>query len=42
MEMKNLGQLSNPYNDDKVIANCGLFGMMNLAGETFSGKEILR
>ena len=40
--MKNLGQLSNPYNDDKVIANCGLFGMMSLEGETFSGKDILK
>ena len=40
--MKNLGQISNPYNDDKVIANCGLFGMMSLAGETFSGSDILK
>jgi glutamate synthase domain-containing protein 1 len=40
--MKNLGQISNPYNDDKVIANCGLFGMMNLDGDTFSGKDILK
>ncbi|MGB9596040.1 MAG: class II glutamine amidotransferase [Candidatus Poribacteria bacterium] len=40
--MKNLGQISNPYNDDKVIANCGLFGMMSLERNTFSGKDIIK
>ena len=40
--MENLSQLSNPYNDDKVIANCGLFGMMSLEGQTFSGRDILK
>ncbi len=40
--MKNLGQISNPYNDDKVIANCGLCGMMSLEGETFSGTDIMK
>ena len=40
--MKNLSRISNPYNDDKVIANCGLFGMMNLKGETFSGKDVIK
>jgi glutamate synthase domain-containing protein 1 len=39
--MKNLGQISNPYNDDKVIANCGLFGMMSLEGQTFSGADAM-
>jgi len=40
--MENLSQISNPYNDDKVIANCGLFGMMSLEGQTFSGRDILK
>jgi len=40
--MENLSQISNPYNDDKVIANCGLFGMMNLEGQTFSGRDVLK
>jgi glutamate synthase domain-containing protein 1 len=40
--MENLSKLSNPFNDDKVIASCGLFGMMNLEGETFSGRDILK
>jgi len=40
--MKNLSQVSNPYNDDKVISACGLFGMMSLEGETFSGRDAMR
>jgi len=40
--MENLSKISNPFNDDKVIANCGLFGMMSLEGNTFSGKDIIK
>ena len=40
--MKNLSQISNPNRDDKVISACGLFGMMNLQGETFSGRDIVK
>jgi glutamate synthase domain-containing protein 1 len=40
--MKNLSQYFNPFNDDKVIANCGLFGMMSLEGNTCSGKNIIK
>lgn len=40
--MKNLSQISNPFNDDKVIANCGLFGMMSLERNTFSGSDIIK
>lgn len=40
--MKDLSKISNPYNDDKVIANCGLFGMMSLEGRSFPGSEIIR
>ncbi len=37
--MKDLGTVANPYGDDKVINACGLFGMMNLRGERFSGRD---
>ena len=40
--MKNLSQYFNPFNDDRVIANCGLFGMMSLEGRTCSGKDIIK
>jgi glutamate synthase domain-containing protein 1 len=39
--MKNLSQISNPYNDDKVIASCGLFGMMSLEGRKFNGTDTM-
>jgi len=28
--MKDTGRINNPYNEDKVIDACSLFGMMNL------------
>ncbi|MEM2370750.1 MAG: glutamine amidotransferase family protein [Candidatus Bathyarchaeia archaeon] len=31
--------LNNPYNDDKVIDACGLFGMMDLTGKCFGSKD---
>ncbi len=40
--MKNLNQIANPYNDDKVHAACGLFGVMSTSGEPLSGRAILR
>ena len=40
--MENLSKLSNTFGDDKVISSCGLFGMMSLAGETFSGHDIMK
>src|SRR5512143_4227016 len=30
-------RLSNPYDEDKVIAACGLFGAMDTSGARFSG-----
>ncbi|HHY97615.1 MAG TPA: glutamine amidotransferase family protein [Firmicutes bacterium] len=39
--MKNLERMANPFNDDKVIANCGIFGVMNTAGEKMSGRDII-
>ena len=40
--MKDLGRISNPYSDDKVIDACSLFGMMDTAGKRFSGKGVIR
>lgn len=40
--MKDLSAVSNPYGDDKVIHNCGLFGAMNLSGKVFSGSVVTR
>lgn len=40
--MKNLTITSNPYNDDKVVDACSIFGMMDTTGRRFSGKDIMR
>jgi len=40
--MKNIRQVNNPHNDDKVIDACSLFGMMDTTGKRFSGKEVVR
>ncbi len=40
--MKDLERISNPFNDDKVIASCSIFGAMSLEGRKFSGKDIIR
>jgi glutamate synthase domain-containing protein 1 len=40
--MHDLSKVSNPFGDDKVIAACSLFGMMNLRGERFSGRDIIK
>ncbi|MBS7646940.1 glutamine amidotransferase family protein [Candidatus Bathyarchaeota archaeon] len=34
--------LNNPYNDDKVIDACGLFGMMDLTGRCFGSKDPIK
>ena len=33
--------LENRYGDDKVYDACGLFGIMDVAGQCFSGKDIV-
>ncbi len=38
----NVTKLNNPYNDDKVISACCLFGMMDVSGRCFSGKDIIK
>ncbi|MFC1998911.1 glutamine amidotransferase family protein [Chloroflexota bacterium] len=40
--MKDLGRMNNPYCDDKVIASCSIFGMMDTNGRCFSGEGIIR
>ncbi len=37
--MRNLCSVNNPYNDDKVISQCSIFGMMNTSGKLISGKD---
>ncbi len=39
--MKDLGGVNNPYNDDKMISCCSIFGMMSVEGRTFSGRDIM-
>jgi len=40
--MKNLGQLNNTHNDDKVIDACSIFGAMDTTGRRFSGESIIK
>ena len=40
--MKDLSKVNNPYDDDKVIDACSIFGMMDTAGRRFPGKDIVR
>lgn len=39
--MKNLSQINNPYNDEKVISQCSIFGMMDTSGRRHSGKATI-
>ena len=40
--MKNIKKINNPYNDDKVIAACSLFGAMDTTGRRFAGKGVIQ
>jgi len=40
--MKNLVQLNNTHNDDKVIDACSIFGAMDTAGNRFSGEGVIK
>ncbi len=40
--MKDIGQVHNPYHDDKVIDACSLFGVMDTSGRKFSGEGVIR
>ncbi len=39
--MKDISRLNNPYNDEKVISQCSIFGMMDTSGKLHSGKDVL-
>ncbi len=39
--MKNLEKIQNPYNEDKVMAACSIFGAMDTSGKRFSGKPVI-
>ncbi|HUV05343.1 MAG TPA: glutamine amidotransferase family protein [Armatimonadota bacterium] len=39
--MKDISRINNPYNDDKLIGCCSIFGMMSVEGRTFSGSDIM-
>lgn len=40
--MKELNQMQNPYQDDKVIDACSIFGIMDTSGKRFSGEGIIK
>jgi len=40
--MKDITRINNPYGEDKVIEACSIFGMMDTAGKTFSGRDIIK
>ncbi|MFH0769597.1 MAG: glutamine amidotransferase family protein [Chloroflexota bacterium] len=40
--MKNLRQVNNPNQDDKVIDACSIFGAMDTSGERFSGEGVIK
>lgn len=42
MQSKTNERLANPYNDDKVIAACSLFGCLDITGRNFSGEGVVQ
>jgi len=40
--MKDLRQINNPHQDDKVIDACSIFGAMDTSGRRFSGEGVIR
>jgi glutamate synthase domain-containing protein 1 len=40
--MKEINQINNPYNDDKIIDACSIFGVMDTTGRKFSGEDAIR
>jgi glutamate synthase domain-containing protein 1 len=40
--MKDIRQINNPNNDNKVIDACSIFGAMNTAGNRFSGGGVIK
>ncbi len=40
--MKDIEMINNPYNDDKVIDACSIFGAIDTSGKRFSGEGVIR
>ncbi len=40
--MKEINRTNNPYNDDKMINACSLFGVMDTSGRRFPGEGVIR
>jgi glutamate synthase domain-containing protein 1 len=40
--MNETERLNNSYNDDKVIAACSIFGMMDTSGKAVPGRDVIR
>jgi glutamate synthase domain-containing protein 1 len=40
--MKEINRTNNPYNDDKMINACSLFGAMDTSGRRFPGEGVIR
>ena len=40
--MKDINRMQNPYQDDKVIDACSLFGAIDTSGRRFSGEGVFR
>jgi len=40
--MRNIRELNNPNNDNKVIDACSIFGAMDTTGRRFSGEYVIR
>ena len=39
--MLDLESRNNPYNEDKVVANCSIFGMMDMSGRRLKGAPVV-
>jgi len=40
--VKDIRQVNNPHNDDRVIDACSIFGAMDISGRKFSGEGVIR
>ena len=40
--MRDIKQINNPYDDEKVIDACSIFGAMDRSGRRFSGEGVIK
>jgi glutamate synthase domain-containing protein 1 len=40
--MEKLNRVQNPYQDDKIVDACSIFGAMDTSGKRFSGESIIK